>query len=78
LAAEKTYTNLDISVLEALEYRGSRFDGVASCTINETLGAIMERIVKKEVFNYSKLFFMQHFFSKFAVFLRVGSPSCYC
>jgi len=49
LAAEKTYNNLDISVLEALEYRGNRFDGVASCTMNETLGAIMERIVKKEV-----------------------------
>ena len=49
LAAEKTYTNLDVSVTEALEYRRNRFDGVASCTRNETLGTIMERIVNKEV-----------------------------
>jgi len=49
LAAEKTYNNLDVTVLEALEYRRNRFDGVASCTKNETLGAIMERIVNKEV-----------------------------
>jgi 5'-AMP-activated protein kinase regulatory gamma subunit len=49
LAAEKTYNNLGISVTEALEYRRNRFDGVASCSKTETMGAIMERIVKKEV-----------------------------
>lgn len=49
LAAEKTYNNLDITVIKALEYRSNRFDGVSSCTKNETLGAIMERIVNKEV-----------------------------
>lgn len=49
MAAEKTYNNLDISVTQALEYRRNRFDGVASCTKNETLGTIMERIVNKEV-----------------------------
>jgi hypothetical protein len=49
LAAEKTYTNLDISVTDALEYRRNRFDGVASCQKTETLGTIMERIVNKEV-----------------------------
>ena len=49
LAAEKTYNNLELSVTQALEYRRNRFDGVASCTKNETLGAIMERIVNKEV-----------------------------
>ena len=49
LAAEKSYTNLEITVVQALEYRSDRFDGVASCTRNETLGAVMERIVKREV-----------------------------
>jgi CBS domain-containing protein len=49
LAAEKTYTHLNIPVVKALEYRSSRFDGVSSCLKTETLGAIMERIVKKEV-----------------------------
>lgn len=49
LAAEKTYNNLDVTVIEALQYRKSRFDGVASCTKDELLGTIMERIVKKEV-----------------------------
>ena len=49
MAAEKTYNNLDISVIKALEYRSNRFDGVACCTKNETLGVIMERIVNKEV-----------------------------
>lgn len=49
LAAEKTYTNLDVTVIEALKYRNSRFDGVASCTKDELLVTIMERIVKKEV-----------------------------
>jgi hypothetical protein len=36
-------------VTQALEYRSKRFDGVASCTKNETLETIMERIVNKEV-----------------------------
>jgi len=49
LAAEKTYNNLDVSVIEALQYRKSRFDGVASCKKDELLVTIMERIVKKEV-----------------------------
>jgi len=49
LAAEKTYNNLDISVIQALEYRRNKFDGVSSCTKNESLGTIMERIVNKEV-----------------------------
>lgn len=49
LAAEKTYTNLEVTVIEALKYRNARFDGVASCTKNESLVTIMERIVKKEV-----------------------------
>lgn len=49
LAAEKTYTNLDVTVIEALKYRNSRFDGVASCKKDELLVTIMERIVQKEV-----------------------------
>jgi hypothetical protein len=49
LAAEKSYNNLDISVTEALEYRRNRFEGVATCTKDESLGSIMERIVNKEV-----------------------------
>lgn len=49
MAAEKTYNNLDISVIDALDYRRNRFDGVSSCTKNESLGTIMERIVNKEV-----------------------------
>lgn len=40
---------MDLTVTQALEYRQKRFDGVASCTKNETLGTIMERIVNKEV-----------------------------
>lgn len=34
---------------EALNYRSGRFSGVASCTKDESLSTIMERIVKKEV-----------------------------
>ncbi len=60
LAAEKTYTNLNITVNEALQYRKNRFDGVASCMKHETLGAIMERIVKKEV-NLIALTLIRHF-----------------
>lgn len=49
LAAEKTYNNLNIPVIEALQYRKNRFEGVASCMKHESLAAIMERIVSKEV-----------------------------
>lgn len=34
---------------QALDYRRNRFDGVAKCMKTETLEAIMERIVNKEV-----------------------------
>ncbi len=50
MAAEKTYTNLNMTVVEALQYRKDRFEGVASCMKHESLATIMERIVKKEVF----------------------------
>lgn len=49
LAAEKTYTNLNITVTQALQYRKNRFEGVASCMKHESLATIMERIVNKEV-----------------------------
>jgi hypothetical protein len=36
-------------VIEALDYRRNKFDGVSKCKKNELLGTIMERIVNKEV-----------------------------
>lgn len=49
LAAEKTYNNLDVSLREANEHRNEWFEGVQSCKLDETLFAIMERIVRAEV-----------------------------
>ncbi|XP_064463421.1 5'-AMP-activated protein kinase subunit gamma-1-like isoform X3 [Ornithodoros turicata] len=49
LAAEKTYNNLDITIKKALEHRDQYFEGVMKCTLNDTLLAVMERIVKAEV-----------------------------
>lgn len=49
LAAEKTYTNLDITVEEAMKSRRESFEGVRSCMKTESLTTIMERIVKAEV-----------------------------
>jgi 5'-AMP-activated protein kinase regulatory gamma subunit len=55
LAAEKTYNNLNIPVIEALQYRKNRFEGVASCMKHESLATIMERIVSKEVCIFKRL-----------------------
>lgn len=49
LAAEKTYDNLDVTLKEALKHRNEWFEGVQKCNINETLGAVMERIARAEV-----------------------------
>lgn len=49
LAAEKTYNNLDITIKKALEHRDQWFEGVMKCRLDDTLGAIMERIVRAEV-----------------------------
>ncbi|CAF2518073.1 unnamed protein product [Rotaria sp. Silwood2] len=49
LAADKTYTNLNMTIKEALSYRKERLETVAKCYKNETLAACMERIVKAEV-----------------------------
>ncbi|KAM4533742.1 uncharacterized protein PAE49_022150 isoform 2-T2 [Odontesthes bonariensis] len=49
LAAEKTYNNLDVTVTQALRHRSQYFEGVMKCNKLETLGTIVDRIVKAEV-----------------------------
>ncbi|XP_059470970.1 5'-AMP-activated protein kinase subunit gamma-2 isoform X3 [Neocloeon triangulifer] len=49
LAAEKTYNNLDVSLQKANEHRNEWFEGVTKCKMDETLFAVMERIVRAEV-----------------------------
>ncbi|XP_056631765.1 uncharacterized protein LOC130441914 [Diorhabda sublineata] len=49
LAAEKTYNDLDVSLKKANEHRNEWFEGVYKCKLDETLYAIMEKIVKAEV-----------------------------
>lgn len=49
LAAEKTYSNLDVSLKEANKHRNEWFEGVHKCQDNESLFTVMERIVKAEV-----------------------------
>ncbi|XP_072235152.1 5'-AMP-activated protein kinase subunit gamma-2-like [Leuresthes tenuis] len=49
LAAEKTYNNLDLTVTQALRHRSQYFEGVMKCNKLETLGTIVDRIVKAEV-----------------------------
>ena len=49
LAAEKTYSNLDITLKEANKHRNEWFEGVHKCRQDESLFAVMERIVKAEV-----------------------------
>jgi len=49
LAAEGTYNNLDVTLKKANEYRNEWFEQVHRCTLEETLGTIMERIVRAEV-----------------------------
>merc|ERR1712038_1879056 len=49
LAAEKTYSNLDISLKQANEHRNEWFEGVHSCKHTDTLFSVMEKIVKAEV-----------------------------
>uniref|UniRef100_A0A671PNT9 5'-AMP-activated protein kinase subunit gamma-1 n=1 Tax=Sinocyclocheilus anshuiensis TaxID=1608454 RepID=A0A671PNT9_9TELE len=51
LAAEKTYNNLDITVTKALQHRSQYFEGVLTCRANETLEAIINRLVEAEVRN---------------------------
>ncbi|XP_071513930.1 uncharacterized protein [Panulirus ornatus] len=49
LAAEGTYNNLDVTLRKANEYRNEWFEDVHRCKLDETLGTIMERIVRAEV-----------------------------
>ena len=49
LAADKTYTNLNMTIKEALSFRKDRVEDVAKCYKNESLLVCMERIVKAEV-----------------------------
>lgn len=49
LAAEGTYNNLDVTLRKANEYRNEWFENVHRCKLDETLGTIMERIVRAEV-----------------------------
>lgn len=49
LAAEKTYNNLDVTLKEANEHRNEWFEGVHKCKRDDTLFAVMEKIVKAEV-----------------------------
>nr|CAH8851474.1 unnamed protein product [Trichobilharzia regenti] len=45
LAATRTYQNLDITVYEALNYRRGKFQGVATCQMDDTLEMIVNKIV---------------------------------
>ena len=49
LAAEKTYSNLDVSLKTANQHRNEWFEGVHKCKQTESLYEVMERIVKAEV-----------------------------
>ncbi|BES99911.1 AMP-activated protein kinase, gamma [Nesidiocoris tenuis] len=49
LAAEKTYDKLDMSIKEANEHRNEWFEGVHKCSMDDTLFAIIEKIVRAEV-----------------------------
>ncbi|XP_077407734.1 5'-AMP-activated protein kinase subunit gamma-1 isoform X3 [Vanacampus margaritifer] len=49
LAAQKTYNNLDVTMLEALDRRTCFMEGVIKCYPDETLETIIDRIVTAEV-----------------------------
>ncbi|XP_067116162.1 5'-AMP-activated protein kinase subunit gamma-1 isoform X1 [Osmerus mordax] len=49
LAAQKSYNNLNMSMQEAVRRRSCYVEGVIKCYPNETLDAVINRIVKAEV-----------------------------
>ncbi|XP_077573211.1 5'-AMP-activated protein kinase subunit gamma-1 isoform X1 [Stigmatopora nigra] len=49
LAAQKTYNDLDVTLLEALRKRSCSAEGVIKCYADETLETVIERIVAAEV-----------------------------
>ena len=48
LARERTYNNLDVSVSTALKFR-ENFEGVHTCTLDDSLGKVIDRIVAHNV-----------------------------
>ena len=48
LARERTFNNLDIPVRSALKHRAT-FEGVQTCTLADSFGQIVERIVVANV-----------------------------
>lgn len=49
LAAQKSYNNLDMTMLEAVRRRSCFVEGVIKCYPDETLETIIDRIVNAEV-----------------------------
>lgn len=49
LAAEKSYANLDITLEDATSHKSEFFDGVHTCTAEESLYTVIERLVKTDV-----------------------------
>ncbi|KAI6188669.1 hypothetical protein M3Y98_00379100 [Aphelenchoides besseyi] len=49
LAAEKTYSDLDVSVYDALKHRSDWFEGVRNCSETDSLGEVVDAIMKAEV-----------------------------
>jgi len=49
LAAEKTYTYLDVSLKEATSHKTGWFSGVHSCNSDESVFTVMERLVQTDV-----------------------------
>lgn len=49
LAAQQTYNHLDMSVGEALRQRTLCLEGVLSCQPEESLGEVIDRIVREQV-----------------------------
>ena len=49
LAAEKTYSNLHVTLKQANEHRNEWFEGVHKCKATDSLANVMETIVKAEV-----------------------------
>ncbi|XP_014673432.1 PREDICTED: 5'-AMP-activated protein kinase subunit gamma-1-like isoform X2 [Priapulus caudatus] len=49
LAAEKTYSNLDVTIFEALQHRTGKQDKVHTCLATDSLRHVLETIVRAEV-----------------------------
>ena len=43
------YSNLEITIKMALEYREHWFEGVVKCTLEDSFISVLEKIVKAEV-----------------------------